>query len=273
MKKLIVGMLLTASLLGNINIVANARENNNLNAQEQESQATHCYLRKTIRSEISENMTTEPMIMCIETEVDGGNGEIASNKTEITGDEEAEITFTPDEGYVIDTVTMNDVDITSEVQDNKLILKNLEESVKVVVKYKIEKKINVTVDIDEGVELDQIDNIVIKEDSSVEITVTLKEDYELDSAFYGSDQYGGTIEIVDGKVRLTYFPEDTKLVIRTKKIQNSGEQGTTGEEEKGELDETPHTGIEKNEMVTIAIIIAAGMALTIPTVKFAYRKK
>lgn len=69
------------------------------------------------------------------TSVAGGNGTISDSITNVLEDEEVEIIFTPDNGYVINKVLINGENYTSEVKNNKLLLMP-EEDINVVVSYK-----------------------------------------------------------------------------------------------------------------------------------------
>lgn len=78
---------------------------------------------------------TYKMIRFDVTTTSGSNGTITGGAT-VNYNADYTITLTPDTGYEIDTVSVNGVDVTSSVTDNKLVLKNILEDKMVKVTYK-----------------------------------------------------------------------------------------------------------------------------------------
>ena len=80
-------------------------------------------------------------LFSVTTSVEGGNGTITETKTNIVEGSNFEVTFTPDEYYVIDIVTLNGIDVTSSVTNSKLTITDIRENKIVVVKYREQDKI------------------------------------------------------------------------------------------------------------------------------------
>ena len=78
---------------------------------------------------------TYKMIRFDVTTTSGSNGTITGGAT-VNYNADYTITLTPNTGYEIDTVSVNGVDVTSSVTDNKLVLKNILEDKMVKVTYK-----------------------------------------------------------------------------------------------------------------------------------------
>ena len=81
-------------------------------------------------------------IFSVTTSVEGGNGTITASKNDIVEGSNFEIEFTPDEYYIIDTVTLNGEDVTANVLDYKLTILDIKENKTVVVKYREKDKID-----------------------------------------------------------------------------------------------------------------------------------
>ena len=69
------------------------------------------------------------------TSVNGGNGTITPSKIDVIEGTKEEITFTPDSGYVVSKVMVNEVEKTSEVENNKIEI-TVTEEITVEVTYK-----------------------------------------------------------------------------------------------------------------------------------------
>ncbi len=109
------------------------------------------------------------------TSVNGSNGSISTSKANIVEGSEEEVIFTPDTGYMIDKVLVNDTPTT--VTDNKLKL-TMNENKVVRVSY---KKIPFTITIKDvtGATITPNDNVTVNYGDNQEFTIVAKSGYKL----------------------------------------------------------------------------------------------
>ena len=150
----------------------------------------------------------------IVTSVDGGNGTVTDGVTLVEGDN-VEIKFTPNTGYMIDTVKVNSVDVTNKVKDNTLKYVNVDENKNVVVKY---KKIPYTITINKvtGATVTPSESLTVSYGDSQDITIVVDHGYKLNSVKVNDIDV--TTSLVDGKLTLTNIIEDKNVVIDVSKI-------------------------------------------------------
>lgn len=97
---------------------------------------------ETYISEGQERVTFEyevvvKKVFSITTSVTNGGGLISSSRTDAIEGKDYEVTFTPNDGYVIDKVMLNETDVTSSVTSNRLSIENISDDANIVVTYEL----------------------------------------------------------------------------------------------------------------------------------------
>ena len=146
------------------------------------------------------------------TSVNGGNGSITSSKIGVIENTKVEITFTPDEGYMIDKVLVNTVETT--ITGNKLEL-TVDEEKEVEVSY---KKIPFTVtvkDVD-GATITPNGAVAVSYGEDKEFTITANSGYKLVKVLVdGTDK---TADMVGDTLKLTNITSNINLEVVVEKI-------------------------------------------------------
>ena len=146
------------------------------------------------------------------TSVNGGNGSITSSKIGVIENTKVEITFTPDEGYMIDKVLVNTVETT--VTGNKIEL-IVNEETEVKVSY---KKIPFTVtvkDVD-GATITPNGVVAVSYGEDKEFTITANSGYKLVKVLV--DEADKTADMVGDTLKLTNITSNINIEVVVEKI-------------------------------------------------------
>lgn len=157
------------------------------------------------------------------TSVNGGNGSITPSKIGVIENTKVEITFTPDEGYMIDKVLVNTVETT--ITGNKLEL-TVDEEKEVVVSY---KKIPFTVtvkDVD-GATITPNGAVAVSYGEDKEFTITANSGYKLVKVLV--DEVDKTADMVGDTLKLTNITSNINLEVVVEKIVYEVTEGANQE--------------------------------------------
>ena len=157
------------------------------------------------------------------TSVDGGNGTITPSKIGVIENTKVEITFTPDEGYMIDKVLVNTVETT--ITGNKLEL-TVDEEKEVEVSY---KKIPFTVtvkDVD-GATITPNGAVAVSYGEDKEFTITANSGYKLVKVLV--DEVDKTADMVGDTLKLTNITSNINLEVVVEKIVYEVTEGANQE--------------------------------------------
>ena len=157
------------------------------------------------------------------TSVNGGNGSITPSKIGVIENTKVEITFTPDEGYMIDKVLVNTVETT--ITGNKLEL-TVDEEKKVEVSY---KKIPFTVtvkDVD-GATITPNGAVAVSYGEDKEFTITANSGYKLVKVLV--DEVDKTADMVGDTLKLTNITSNINLEVVVEKIVYEVTEGANQE--------------------------------------------
>lgn len=157
------------------------------------------------------------------TSVNGGNGSITPSKIGVVENTKVEITFTPDEGYMIDKVLVNTVETT--VTGNKIELTvNEKKEVKVIY-----KKIPFTVtvkDVD-GATITPNGAVAVSYGEDKEFTITANSGYKLVKVLV--DEVDKTTDMVGDTLKLTNITSNINLEVVVEKIVYEVTEGANQE--------------------------------------------
>lgn len=157
------------------------------------------------------------------TSVNGGNGSITPSKIGAIENTKFEITFTPDEGYMIDKVLVNTVETT--ITGNKLEL-TVDEKKEVEVSY---KKIPFTVtvkDVD-GATITPNGAVAVSYGEDKEFTITANSGYKLVKVLV--DEVDKTADMVGDTLKLTNITSNINLEVVVEKIVYEVTEGANQE--------------------------------------------
>ena len=157
------------------------------------------------------------------TSVNGGNGSITPSKIGVIENTKVEITFTPDEGYMIDKVLVNTVETT--ITGNKLEL-TVDEEKEVEVTY---KKIPFTVtvkDVD-GATITPNGAVAVSYGEDKEFTITANSGYKLVKVLV--DEVDKTTDMVGDTLKLTNITSNINLEVVVEKIVYEVTEGANQE--------------------------------------------
>ena len=157
------------------------------------------------------------------TSVNGGNGSITPSKIGVIENTKVEITFTPDEGYMIDKVLVNTVETT--ITGNKLEL-TVDEEKEVEVSY---KKIPFTVtvkDVD-GATITPNGAVAVSYGEDKEFTITANSGYKLVKVLV--DEVDKTADMVGDILKLTNITSNINLEVVVEKIVYEVTEGANQE--------------------------------------------
>lgn len=157
------------------------------------------------------------------TSVNGGNGSITPSKIGVIENTKVEITFTPDEGYMIDKVLVNTVETT--ITGNKLEL-TVDEEKEVEVTY---KKIPFTVtvkDVD-GATITPNGAVAVNYGEDKEFTITANSGYKLVKVLV--DEVDKTADMVGDTLKLTNITSNINLEVVVEKIVYEVTEGANQE--------------------------------------------
>ena len=157
------------------------------------------------------------------TSVNGGNGSITPSKIGVIENTKVEITFTPDEGYMIDKVLVNTVETT--VTGNKIeLIVNEETEVKVSYK-KIPFTITVK-DVD-GATITPNGAVAVSYGEDKEFTITANSGYKLVKVLV--DEVDKTADMVGDTLKLTNITSNINLEVVVEKIVYEVTEGANQE--------------------------------------------
>ena len=157
------------------------------------------------------------------TSVNGGNGSITPSKIGVIENTKVEITFTPDEGYMIDKVLVNTVETT--ITGNKLEL-TVDEEKEVEVTY---KKIPFTVtvkDVD-GATITPNGAVAVSYGEDKEFTITANSGYKLVKVLV--DEVDKTADMVGDTLKLTNITSNINIDVVVEKIVYEVTEGANQE--------------------------------------------
>ena len=157
------------------------------------------------------------------TSVNGGNGSITLSKIGVIENTKVEITFTPDEGYMIDKVLVNTVETT--ITGNKLEL-TVDEKKEVVVSY---KKIPFTVTVKDvtGATITPNGAVAVNYGEDKEFTITANSGYKLVKVLV--DEVDKTADMVGDTLKLTNITSNINLEVVVEKIVYEVTEGANQE--------------------------------------------
>ena len=157
------------------------------------------------------------------TSVDGGNGSITPSKIGVIENTKVEITFTPDEGYMIDKVLVNTVETT--ITGNKLELA-VDEEKEVKVSY---KKIPFTITVKDVDGATIIPNgvVAVSYGEDKEFTITANSGYKLVKVLV--DEVDKTADMVGDTLKLTNITSNINLEVVVEKIVYEVTEGANQE--------------------------------------------
>ena len=157
------------------------------------------------------------------TSVNGGNGSITPSKIGVIENTKVEITFTPDEGYMIDKVLVNTVETT--ITGNKLEL-TVDEEKEVEVSY---KKIPFTItvkDVD-GATITPNGVVAVSYGEDKEFTITANSGYKLVKVLV--DEVDKTADMVGDTLKLTNITSNINIEVVVEKIVYEVTEGANQE--------------------------------------------
>ena len=160
----------------------------------------------------------------IATEFDSENGSVTINGSDenpvlVSFDSKVDFEIIPNEGYEIDKVTLNEVDVTADVIDGKYSIEKASEDVTLKVTFK--KLLVITSDFnsEEGsvaINEAEVTSMYASVGSKLEIVITPKEGYELDKVIINENDV--TADVVDGKYTIEEATEDITITVTFKKL-------------------------------------------------------
>ena len=208
---------------------------------------------------------TYKMIRFDVTTTSGDNGTITGGAT-VNYNADYTITLTPNEGYEIDTVSVNGVDVKSSVTDNKLVLQNILEDKVVKVTYK-----NSTYKFISGMDQEfDDDDLVFKTDGPLGIVGKVYvNDEELDSSNYtlksGSTiitilkDYLATLSDATYNLKITYTNGSEATTTFVVKAKDTAAANTTPATNTTTNTQTTNTSSNPNTADTIMISVIIGL--------------
>ena len=223
----------------------------------------------------------------IATEFDSENGSVTINGSDenpvlVSFDSKVDFEITPNEGYEIDKVTLNEVDVTADVIDGKYSIEKASEDVTLKVTFK--KLLVITSDFnsEEGnvtINEAEVTSMYASVGSKLEIVITPKEGYELDKVIINENDV--TADIVDSKYTIEEATEDVTITVTFKKLLviTSDFTSTEGNVTINEAEETSilvssgskvEFTITPNEEYKIAEVIVNGTDVTADIVDSKY---
>ena len=157
------------------------------------------------------------------TSVNGGNGSITPSKIGVIENTKVEITFTPDEGYMIDKVLVNTIETT--ITGNKLEL-TVDEEKEVKVSY---KKIPFTVTVKDvvGATITPNGAVAVSYGEDKEFTITANSGYKLVKVLV--DEVDKTADMVGDTLKLTNITSNINLEVVVEKIVYEVTEGANQE--------------------------------------------
>lgn len=157
------------------------------------------------------------------TSVNGGNGSITSSEIGVIENTKFEITFTPDEGYMIDKVLVNTVETT--ITGNKLEL-TVDEEKEVEVTY---KKIPFTVTVKdvEGATITPNGAVSVNYGDTREFTITANSGYKLVKVLV--DEVDKTSDMTGDTLKLTNITSNINVDVVVEKIVYEVTEGANQE--------------------------------------------
>ena len=196
------------------------------------------------------------------TSVPGGNGTITPSKIGVLEGNKVKITFTPDEGYMIDKVLVEGTEV--EVTGNKLEL-TMDGHKLVAVTY---KKIPFTITVEdvEGATVDPSGVVIVNYGDSKNFTITANSGYKLIKVLVN-----GTEKTLDGNtLKLTSITANMNIKVVVEKIDNNNNENNnnnnipsqTENEDKKDNSSNPKTGDNVMLYVAIASMSIIGLGAT-----------
>ncbi|MBR5662669.1 MAG: carbohydrate-binding domain-containing protein [Bacilli bacterium] len=155
----------------------------------------------------------------ITTSVDGVGGTISESLTNIVEGTEKEITITPNEGYMIKTVTVNGKEVG--IENNKLVITTENKDITVIAKFEaITYDLNIS-----GTNITPDPNGIIKVDynSDQNITVKTAKGYKLTSVIINDKE--NINNVVNDEIAVNNVTENTNILIKAKKLEYEVTEG------------------------------------------------
>ena len=139
-----------------------------------------------------------------------------SNETTVSVDFDTKVDFviTPKEGFEIEKVTLNEVDITENVVDGKYSLEKLAEDVTFAVTFRKLYTIATIFNSEEGIVTingQEKNPIQVSFDTKVDFEITPNEGYEIDKVLL--NEVDITTDVVEGKYTIENATENVKLTV------------------------------------------------------------
>ncbi len=146
------------------------------------------------------------------------NDSIASSMA-IDFDTKVDFVITPNEGFEIEKVTLNEEDITESVVDGKYSLEKLTEDVTFAVTFRKLYTITTVFNSEEGIvkinDMEE-DSVLVSFDSKVDFIITPNEGYEIDKVLL--NEIDITADVVEGKYSIEKASEDVTLNVSFRKL-------------------------------------------------------
>lgn len=227
------------------------------------------YLKSTVQITGGSGTESDPYILTnvvkynVTTSSDN-NGSITAS-AEVNKGDNFEVEFTPNTGYEIDKVLVNNVDVTSGVTNNKLVLKNILEDKAVNVTYKTSSYKFI-----EGMNQEfKDDDMVFKTDGPLSIVDKVYvNDEELDSSKYTLKSGSTIITIL--KDYLTTLSDAT---YNLKITYTNGSAATTRFVVKASTPASPNKNPQTSDTIMISVIIGIISLIGLASVIVISRKK
>ena len=187
---------------------------NNYEATYTQNGETRNYTTRTVNIPV-----TGKHKITINTSVDGIGGEISASISNVLEGEKKNITFTPEEGYEVDFVKVDNKIVS--VSNNEITVTAKKTDMNVIVRFKT-KKVKVTIT-GTNVNLSDSGIIYVNYDSNKTITITPKSGYTLSSVTVNGKE---SIDLLNGyELSLENIKSNTKVVAKAVKSTHSVTKG------------------------------------------------
>ena len=157
----------------------------------------------------------------ITTSVDDGNGTITNFPNKVNEWTETTVDFTPNTGYMIESVKVNGTDITSTISNNKYVFEPKQDTT-IVVKY---KKIPFTITVEDvtGAKVTPNGAVSVNYGDNKEFTIEVNKGYELVKVLVDSEDK--TSDLVDNKLTLNNITKNMTVKVVVKEIKYEVTEG------------------------------------------------
>jgi hypothetical protein len=158
-------------------------------------------------------VATPPSTYKVTAKVEGGQGTVSPEETEVTSGDSVTLTVSPADGYEVESAKCNGQAITCS--SNKIEIKDIKENKEVIVKLKL-KTYTVTASVKDNVggTVSPASQTVSHGTNGTAITLTPAANYEADSATCN----GQTVSIANNTIQINNVTENLNIVVSFKKM-------------------------------------------------------